>query len=187
VRSAFNSLLLSFLGLSLCFCSTFSKSENKDQASDDLPKYENYHSSGVYNDIQGEGRTVSSTEYSDDEYGDVDSGDSAEENNGLISDSGQDADNETENDPLPVEKIRVPKSQPVEKKAPKKQVASVSDFTKGMHSVKSNCTMRAKANTSAKDVGLVSKGKKLWMENHNDEWVKVFKKSGPVYLSKTCL
>ncbi|MCB0378360.1 MAG: hypothetical protein KDD33_07695 [Bdellovibrionales bacterium] len=75
---------------------------------------------------------------------------------------------------------------PVEKNWKPKKPASVA-FKNGMHRTTRNCNMRAKASANSKKEGLVKAGKKLWMEAHNEGWVKVYKKAGPVYLSKDCL
>lgn len=162
----------------------FQKSEVEEKP----PELDSYSSSGVYKDIEGEtsdARNVTSEDYSDDDYGDVD--DDADEK--LIL---SDADDENNEEPaqmvesgqadLPVETL-----EPVKKKRAKKKIASVSKFKNGMYRASVNCSMRAKASAKSKKVGTVKKGKKLWMEKHNKNWVKVFKKSGPVYINKLCL
>ena len=190
MRCLFRITFYTYLSLSLSFCSMFSKSEEKP--TDDIPKYENYHSSGIYNDIKGEGRSVSSEDYSDDDYGQVDEGGGDENyeketDEIIISDSDLQDDNESssmvQDAPLPVQKLRQPKS----RKRARKKIASVSKFKNGMYRLSATCTMRKRASKSSKGVGKARKGKKLWMEKHNKNWVKVFKKSGPVYINKICL
>lgn len=221
MRSAIRVLLYSVLCVGLSFCSLFSKKEENSEAEANLPKYENYHSSGVYKDIEkasGE-RAPSSEEYKDDEYGETEGGAASAGDEDLLSESSEPEGADT--DPLPNEepaaqddplvagsdddeasneapskpakakakkatKAHVAKAKTKEKKESKK-VASVAGFKSGMYPVSSNCTMREKPNKNAKSMGTVDAGKKLWMEKHNDEWVKVFKKSGPVYLNKVCL
>lgn len=189
MRSAFKLILLSFLGLSLSFCSTFSKDE--EAAKDDIPKYDNYHSSGVYNDIESEGRSVSTEDYSDDDYGSLDENESENQDEEIILGAAHEPEPEAETDPLPLkneEPLPVEKLEPVKKKMAKKKRARTGQaFKNGMYRVSVNCTMRSKPSTKAKGVGKVRKGKKLWMEKHNKNWVKIFKKSGPVYINKLCL
>lgn len=235
MRSVFRILLLSVLCVGLSYCSLFSsKKDEGDPAKPeaDLPKYENYHSSGVYKDIEkaSADRAPSSEEYKDDEYGEVAGGSAEDEellsesepeqetdplpndepanhDGPMLSDAGEEESaDEPGETPLPnanpskkakavkaAKAAKVAKAEKSEKsekaKASKKdkKVASVSGFKSGMYPVSTNCTMRAKPNKSAKSMGTVDAGKKLWMEKHNDEWVKVFKKSGPVYLNKVCL
>ena len=180
MRSIFKICLYSLLSLSLTFCGMFSKKEEASEA--EIPRYENYHSSGVYKDIEGESRSVSSTEYMDDDYGDVEA-DSAQDVDMIVGGLNEESPEaeDSKYDPLPVEKISEPK--PIKKK----RAVAMPKFKNGMHRASVNCTMRAKASTKSKSVGKVRKGKKLWMENHNKNWVKVFKKSGPVYINKLCL
>ena len=60
-------------------------------------------------------------------------------------------------------------------------------FKNVMYTFNSDCAMKAKPDSGSKNVGSVSAGKKLWVENHDTQWAKVYKKSGAVYVSKSCL
>lgn len=172
--------LYSLLSLSLTFCGMFSKKESSENA--EVPSYENYHSSGVYDDIAGETRGVSSTDYADDDYGDIDS-ESSNDVQMMVGDTDDEAPaaEESKYEPLPVETLQ-PEPLPIKKKK-----VAMPKFKNGMYRTSVNCTMRAKASTKSKSVGKVRKGKKLWMEAHNKNWVKVFKKNGPVFINKLCL
>lgn len=197
MRSALKVVIFAVFCLSLANCSMFSKSEDtyqpETEGNEEVPKYDNYHSSGIYQDIEGESRSVSSSEYSDDEYGDVDGeseGDTDEDELYLSSgDEGGESqasavEEPVTQDPLPVEKLETPKKKKKMKKKKKKVGAA---FKNGMYRVSVNCTMRKKPSTAGKKAGTVKKGKKLWMEGHNKNWVKVYKKSGPVFINKLCL
>jgi hypothetical protein len=186
MRSLANILLTLTLGLFLCFCSSTPETEETQN----YPQYENYSSSGVYNDIQKEGadaRNVSSEDYSDDDYGADDDEDediylSDGDNNEKDSEEALSAYAEPADDPLPVEKIETVKKKKV---STKKKVSG--KFKNGMYRMSVNCNMRQKPDAQSKAVGKVKKGKKLWVEGHNANWVKVYKKSGPVYINKLCL
>lgn len=180
MKTAFKVLLLTLFGLSLSFCSSSPKEDEK--VNFESPKYEKYSSSGVYKDIEGESRGVSSTEYSDDEYGDVEG---SEEDNLYVDEGASQVEDDSEplsmgSEPLPVETLDDPAPILQEKKVSSK-------FKNGMYRLGSNCTMRSQPSKTARNAGSVSKGKKLWMEGHNANWVKVYKKSGAVYINKVCL
>ncbi len=184
MKTAFKVLALTLLGISLSFCSSTPKEDEKVDFEN--PQYDKYSSSGVYQDIEGESRNVSSTEYSDDDYGAVEGDD---ESNIFADDAGSETDIEDQSEPasmgsepLPVETLG--NSEPATE-LPTKSVSP--KFKNGMYRVGSACTMRAQPSTSASKEGTVPKGKKLWMEAHNANWVKVFKKSGPVFINKVCL
>ncbi len=175
----FKVVTLIFLGLSLSFCGSTPKEE--DSVSFEHPKYEKYSSSGVYQDIEGESRSVSSTQYSDDDYGDVEGG--AEEGDLYMDEGSGPLEDDSEplsmgSEPMPVEEET--KAAPAPKAISKK-------FKNGMYKFKSNCTMRSQPSKTAAKAGTVSKGKKLWVEAHNAQWVKIYKKSGAVYINKVCL
>ena len=226
MKSALNIFLMILLGLSVSFCSMFSK--DTEETEEEPQQYEQYSSSGVYNDIEGESREVSSSgddDYSDDDYGTVadndDEGDDGDDEDGddgededgddgaLLSGGGDEepayqasdypqpdppsfktAATEPGDEPLPVEKL-----EPVKKKKKRKarkvrrKRASVAKtkFKNGMYRMGRKCNMRKKPSTKAAKVGKVKKGKKLWVEAHNGKWVKIYKKSGAVYLHKSCL
>lgn len=72
--------------------------------------------------------------------------------------------------------------------APQRETASYnSDFKAGMHKFTQKCNMKSEPSESGKNAGSVSAGKKLWLDNHDGQWVKAYKKSGTVYINKNCL
>ncbi|MBC85721.1 MAG: hypothetical protein CL677_00970 [Bdellovibrionaceae bacterium] len=56
----------------------------------------------------------------------------------------------------------------------------------GMKSLKRDCNMRANASLSGDKIKILHKGKRLWVEPHNNKWVKVFRKSGPAFVGASC-
>ena len=191
-------LTLSLLGFALSFCAS-----NKEK--EEVPRFDQHESQGEYE--QGE-RGLDSKDYEDDDYGDAD--EDGEDESALsedeedefaevdddevlnklgqtssalkLNDMKDDYDKEeVQDDPLeaPVKDV------PAIESAPKK--SAVKAFKNGMYKVRSNCSMRSRPSTRAKKVGKVRGGKRLWMEKHNQGWVKIFKKSGPVFISKKCL
>lgn len=60
-------------------------------------------------------------------------------------------------------------------------------FKNGMKSFSRDCNMRRSATTNSDIVGQISSGKRLWVDNYSDRWAKVYRKSGPAYVSKVCL
>jgi len=69
----------------------------------------------------------------------------------------------------------------------KRKPTQIGTFKPGMHQFTKNCTMFSDANLSSPPAGHVRPGRKLWVETHNNEWRKVFKKEGPVYIPGDCL
>jgi hypothetical protein len=47
--------------------------------------------------------------------------------------------------------------------------------------------MKFSPTAGSKSVGNVAKGKKLWLESHNAQWFKAYKKSGTAYVSADCI
>jgi uncharacterized protein YgiM (DUF1202 family) len=196
MKSLTQTTLLGLCCLALSSCGLFGGGKKDDlNAEKGIPKYENYSSSGIYADIEGEagdsgtsagvqdlaaaqGRQTSSEDYSDDDYGELGS-----DKDELFVDGMDDEENNEEPAPM---------NEPGESQLPETEVAavaavSVPAFKNGMYRTKRDCNMREEADPSSGKAGVVKKGKKLWMEAHNDGWVKVFKKSGAVYLSRSCL
>ena len=60
-------------------------------------------------------------------------------------------------------------------------------FKQGMYDFSSNCQMRKEAATTGTASGSIRAGKTLWVEPFNENWLRVYKKSGPVYISRSCL
>lgn len=192
MRSALKLFLLTIFCLTLTNCALFSGGDEKDsENTEDYPKYENYSSSDIYKDIEGEGRDVSSEDYSDDDYGDAgsdDEGDSQDDELILSSGDGEEEENtpsaamaSVQEDPLPVEKVEKPKKKKRKKKRSSKK------FKAGMYRMGIDCNMRKTASANSKKMGTVKKGKKLWVDAHNADWVKVYKKNGAVFINKGCL
>jgi hypothetical protein len=98
---------------------------------------------------------------------------------------------------LPAEEPQqVAKTEPVEtKKAePKMQPAKVqkervpaSAAKNGYFVFASACDMKSSPSSDSKSVGNVAKGKKLWLDSHNDQWFKAYKKSGTAYVPANCI
>ncbi len=178
MRSTFKIIAISLLGMSLTFCSS---SPKDDSGSDALPQFDDYQPVGSFGDDSETPRNTSSNPYGDDDYGDDDFGDTSNSTSSadVFSDDSNDGSSydSAGQEPLPVEKISAPKSSTVQ----------AAQFKNGMYKVSSNCNMRSGPSQTASKAGLVPKGKRLWIEGHNDTWVKVFKKSGPVFLHKSCL
>jgi len=173
MRSIFKLIAISLLGMSLTFCSSAPKD---DSSADALPQYDDYQPVGTFDDGKETPRNTSSNPYEDDDYGDSSGGTTGDD---VFSDDNYDESSyeSASQEPLPVEKLSTPKATTVR----------AAQFKSGMYHIKNNCNMRAKPDQKASKKGLVPKGKRLWVENHNATWVKVFKKSGPVFLHKSCL
>lgn len=60
-------------------------------------------------------------------------------------------------------------------------------FKQGMYDFLSNCQMREEAHSNGAPSGQIRAGKTLWVEPFNGNWLRVYKKSGPVYISRSCL
>ena len=200
MKSALNIFMISILGLFVSFCSS-----TPDTPEDNQPQYEDYDSSGVYNDIEGESRTVSSEEdYEDDDYGDAGSEEEEEDDDKFLSGADEEEDNsEPEAIPEPAaqmaavqmseieeeekEEVVVAKPMKKMKKKKRRKKASIGSFKNGLYKFSRACNMRQSASKKGAKAGKVTTKRKLWVEAHNANWVKVNKKSGPVYVHKTCL
>ncbi|MCJ8276314.1 MAG: hypothetical protein MJK18_05710 [Bdellovibrionales bacterium] len=101
--------------------------------------------------------------------------------------------NSEKTQPAPVKKKAKPISQkkktvpPVAKKKVKKRKAASVAFKSGMHKFKKKCTMFTQPNKTSSPNGVVKAGRKLWVDGHNANWRKAYKKSGTVYIHKSCL
>lgn len=87
-----------------------------------------------------------------------------------------------ETDPAPAP---TPKPAPKAKKSAQKRPASALSGD-AMRTPASDCSLREKPVKSAAKLGIASKGRKVWTENHNAEWFKVYRKQGHAFVSKTC-
>ncbi len=186
MKAALNILLMIFLGLSVSFCSSTPKDSEEVSASDDS-SYDDYNSSSTYDDIQGaagsDDLSTGTDDYGTDDYGST--GDSAASATDLYLGGTEDSAAADPGDSaLPIEQIQeykdVPDSDPIEP-------ASNSGFKDGFYNIATNCNMRSEPSATAAHEGKIKAGKRLWVEGYNDGWVKVFKRSGPVFISKVCL
>ncbi len=182
MKATLNILLMIFLGLSISFCSSSSKDE-EETLSDSSDS--SYDSSSTYDDIASASDDASedlgsSSEYSTDDYGssDGDSGTSSASDDFLL--GGTEEEEAPAADPLPIQKIEETASAPV-------MDEPASDFKDGFYNIATNCNMRAEPDANSGNEGKIKAGKRLWVEGYNDGWVKVFKRSGPVFISKVCL
>lgn len=74
--------------------------------------------------------------------------------------------------------------------SPKKKVSrgiASAPVKNGFYTFKNSCTMKAEADSASSDVGQVNAGKKLWLDHHDSQWFKVYKKSGTAYISANCI
>ena len=193
MKSTLKALMLTLLGFSLSFCSSTPKEKTEETP-------EQYSSSGVYQDIanEGEDRKTSSEEYSDDDYGTVETANDSEGDDLFLSDTEnyEEPEDTAEpaamesgqsmagNEPLPIDEPAEVEEQSYTAPAAKKVS---SKFKNGMYKFKRKCNMRKKPSTKGRKAGKVMTGKKLWVEGHNSKWVKVYKKSGAVYVHRSCL
>ena len=60
-------------------------------------------------------------------------------------------------------------------------------FKAGMHKFSKKCSMQAEPSSMSDEAGVIRPGRKLWIDAHNDDWHKAYKKSGTVYISADCL
>ncbi len=88
--------------------------------------------------------------------------------------------------PTPVE-TPMPKSESPQKarSTPAKKLASTAT-SDAMRTPASDCSLRAEPGSNASKLGLAKKGRKVWTENHNEGWFKVYRKEGHAFLSKSC-
>lgn len=108
------------------------------------------------------------------------------------------ADNdESKNEPLDVEDATLVETAAAEKeevvvpqreqqKKPQRTVASV-ELKNGYYVFSSDCVMKSQPQESSKNVGTVNSGKKLWLDAHNGQWLKAYKKSGAAYVPASCV
>ena len=64
---------------------------------------------------------------------------------------------------------------------------STSNFKQGMYTFNEDCQMRDDADRNGSPAGMVRAGKKLWVEPYDSNWLRVYKKSGPVYVRRSCI
>jgi hypothetical protein len=66
-------------------------------------------------------------------------------------------------------------------------VAGTQKFKAGMYKFNSDCSMHVDASSISDKAGKIKAGQKLWIDSHDTNWHKVYKKSGAVYISADCL
>jgi|GEM_PF-2931566 len=60
-------------------------------------------------------------------------------------------------------------------------------FKQGMYDFGEDCQMREDPAANGTPAGMVRAGKKLWVEPVDNNWLRVYKKAGPVFISRDCL
>lgn len=94
----------------------------------------------------------------------------------------QPAPQEEYEEPAPMEEPEpeAPSPDPVADKKP----ASVTPDA--MRAPGSDCSLRDAPGTDGKRLGVARKGRKIWTENHDGGWFKVYRKKGHAFVSKSC-
>lgn len=72
-------------------------------------------------------------------------------------------------------------------KRSKSLASSGGAFKAKMYTFKTDCEMKSDPSDDSANAGNVKAGKKLWVENHDADWATVQKKTGTVYVKKSCL
>ena len=57
----------------------------------------------------------------------------------------------------------------------------------GFYKFTYDCSMRESASLDGKIVGVVRKGKNLWVDDAGTGWATVYRTTGPAYVEKECL
>ena len=83
-------------------------------------------------------------------------------------------------------KVRGKKKALVSKKKKRRPTAVSKTFKGGMLKFRKKCAMHSKPGFKSAKVGSVRPGKKLWVDAHNRNWRKVYKKSGIVFVHRNC-
>ena len=60
-------------------------------------------------------------------------------------------------------------------------------FKPGMYKFEEKCTMYKEPRSLSAEAGSIPAGRKLWIDGHDENWLKAYKKSGAVYISADCL
>ncbi len=88
----------------------------------------------------------------------------------------------------PEEEYEEPESEPVDASSQPvtyKKPASV-HVSDAMRTPGSDCSLRSSPGTDGKRLGVAKKGRKIWTENHDTGWFKVYRKKGHAFVSKSC-
>lgn len=62
-----------------------------------------------------------------------------------------------------------------------------SALTNGYYVFSRDCVMRTEPDAGSSGAGQVALGKKLWLDVHNSQWLKAYKKAGTVYVPSSCV
>ena len=170
-----------FLSLSLTYCSSSDKAE---EAYGD-ESYESSDTQMMDNESEEEASAPVEEQVAEDVVNE-DSDDSPAEIDPPRNDAALD------NDVAFGEPTDMPESsaapEPEPEPAPQKSLASIGNsFKQGMYEFPQKCTMRAEPAKAANAAGTIRAGKKLWVEPFDEKWHRVYKKSGPVFISRECL
>ena len=84
------------------------------------------------------------------------------------------------------EPVETKKAEPAKVKVQQER-APASATKNGYFVFASACDMKASPSAGGKSVGNVAKGKKLWLDSHNAQWFKAYKKSGTAYVPADCV
>ncbi len=68
-----------------------------------------------------------------------------------------------------------------------RDVSGLKPFKAGMYKFTKECTMYQEDSSFSDKAGVISAGRKLWIDPHSTNWRKAYKKSGEVYISADCL
>jgi hypothetical protein len=68
-----------------------------------------------------------------------------------------------------------------------RQPSAKTPFKAGMYKFTKECTMYEEASSMSAEAGSIPIDRKLWIDAHNDQWHKAYKKSGAVYIPAKCL
>lgn len=68
-----------------------------------------------------------------------------------------------------------------------RDVSGLTPFKAGMYKFSKECTMYQEDSSFSDKAGVISAGRKLWIDPHSTNWHKAYKKSGAVYISADCL
>lgn len=86
----------------------------------------------------------------------------------------------------PTKLVKAPKVEKNSKKKVTKAGGRKTASKEGFRTTAGECRMHKSASSSSPVLITVSASKKIWVEDHNDGWVKAFRKSGHGYLSRKC-
>lgn len=162
------------VAIALSSCS----SAPKDEYDDSMPQYDD-SSQLSETDTSLMDTGSASDDYADDSYGDTSYSASSTDYDTDTSYDSYESQTDTSSDPLPVQELSSDSYD--------EPVTDTPSFKDGFYHIGSNCNMRAEPDKNARHEGLIPKGKRLWVEGYSESWVKVFKRSGPVYIHKSCL